>query len=161
MISKNRTFSLLVFLFFLIGSSLQQQRINWTIGNNAINIFTYSSQLNDTQRENYYYWIGLRNSFYYSENSNQLEKLVKYFQPEDESYYTDLFNFSVPGFILTGIVLVSFLVYLIKRFLLKGCKGPKNVTSSYHYTTYFFIGFGVVIGLVFHILTIYNAAISK
>jgi hypothetical protein len=98
---------------------------------------------------------------YYSENSNQLEKLVKYFTPEEETYYKNLYNFSAPGFILTAIVILVFFIYLVKRFLLKGCQGPKNVVQSYHYTTYFLIGFGIVIGLIFHICYIYNAAVSK
>ena len=149
-----------IFLIFIfIPLSIQEN--NWTMINNSINIHTYSSNLTNEQRENYYYWIGLRNSFYYSENSNQLEKLVKYFTPEEETYYKNLYNFSAPGLILTGVVILAFFFYLVKRFLLKGCQGPKNVEQSYRYTTYFLIGFGILIGLIFHIFTIYNAAVSK
>lgn len=149
-----------IFLIFIF-ISLSIQENNWTMINNSINIHTYSSNLTNEQRENYYYWIGLRNSFYYSENSNQLEKLVKYFTPEEETYYKNLYNFSAPGLILTGVVILAFFFYLVKRFLLKGCQGPKNVEQSYRYTTYFLIGFGILIGLIFHIFTIYNAAVSK
>jgi hypothetical protein len=158
---KNKTISLLIFFICFISFYSQEADKNWTIKNNSINIITYESQLDDTQRENYYYWIGLRNSFYYSENSNQLEKLVKYFTPEEETYYKNLYNFSAPGLILTGVVILAFFFYLVKRFLLKGCQGPKNVEQSYRYTTYFLIGFGILIGLIFHIFTIYNAAVSK
>ena len=153
---KNLNIFLLLILF-----SLSIQENNWTIYNNSINIHTYSSKLTNEQRDNYYYWIGLRNSFYYSQNSNQLEKLVKYFTPEDNSYYRNLYKSSIPGFIIAGGALVACAVYLIKRFLLKGCLGPKNILNSYHYTTYFLIGFGVVIGIVFHSLTIYYASKSK
>lgn len=146
---------------FLFSFASQEENINWTIYNNSININSYTSKLNDTEREHYYYWIGLRNSFYYSENSNQLEKLVKYFTPEEENYYKDLYNFSAPGFILASIVIVVFFIYLVKRFLLKGCSGPKKIEKSYHYTTYFLIVFGCLTGLIFHICTIYNAANSK
>ena len=156
MSSKNLNIFLLLILF-----SLSIQENNWTIYNNSINIHTYSSKLTNEQRDNYYYWIGLRNSFYYSQNSNQLEKLVKYFTPEDNSYYRNLYKFSIPGFIIAGGALVACVVYLIKRFLLKGCQGPKNVLNSYHHTTYFLIGFGCVIGIVFHSLTIYYASKSK
>jgi hypothetical protein len=156
MSSKNINIFLLLILF-----SLSIQENNWTIYNNSINIHTYSSNLTNEQRDNYYYWIGLRNSFYFSQNSNQLEKLVKYFTPEDSSYYKNLYKFSAPGFILAGGALVACVVYLIKRFLLKGCQGPKNVLNSYHHTTYFLIGFGCVIGIVFHSLTIYYASKSK
>ena len=156
MFSKNFN----IFILFII-LSLSFQQNNWTMYNNSIKINTIKSNLTNEQRDKYYYWIGLRNSFYYSQNSNQLEKLVKYFTPEEETYYKNLYNFSLPGLILTAGVFVIFLVYLVKRFLLKGCKGPKNVTKSYNNTTYFFIAFGCILGLLFHTLSIYNAAHSK
>ena len=160
MISNKFLFSL--FFLCLISSSLQHKYWDyWTIMNNTITINSQESHLTDEQRDNYYYWVGLRNSFYFSEDSNQLEKVVKYFTPEEEDYYPKLFNFSVPGFICCGAVIVIFLVYLIKRFLLKGCRGPKIIVKSYHYTTYFFIGFGFVSGVVFLSLTIYNCGQSK
>ena len=143
----------------LIGSSFSVK--NWTIGNNSITINSYTSKLSEDERENYYYWVGLRNSFYYSEDSNQLEKLVKYFTPEENKYYRNLFNFSAPGFICSAVVIVIFLVYLVKRFLLKGCKGPKIILQSYHRTTYFFIISRFLIGLIFLSLTIYNCGRSK
>jgi hypothetical protein len=152
--------NLIIFLLLIL-FSLSIQENNWTMYNNSINIITYSSKLTNEQRDNYYYWIGLRNSFYYSQNSNQLEKLVKYFTPEEKSYYKDLYKFGVPGFIIAGGALVACVVYLINRFLLKGCLGHKKVLKSYHYTTYFLIGFGVVIGIVFHSLTISYASKSK
>ena len=149
-----------IFILFII-FTLSFQENNWTIFNNSIKIHSYASNLTNEQRDKYYYWIGLRNSFYFSENSNQLEKLVKYFTPEDKSYYKNLYKFSIPGFILTGAALVAGIVYLIKRFLLKGCLGPKTVIKSYHYTTYFLICFGFVIGIVFHSLTINYASKSQ
>ena len=103
----------------------------------------------------------LRNSFYYSENSNQLEKLVKYFTPEEENYYKNIFTFSVPGLILAGVDLIVLVIYLVKRFLLKGCLGPKNVVKSYHYQTYFLIAFGCLVGIIFHAFALYNASKSK
>jgi len=158
MFQKNCVIYLL--LFYLIAFSSQEQN-NWTIYNNSITINNYKSNLTDEQRESYYYWIGLRNSFYYSRDTNQLEKLVKYFTPEDENYYKSIFHFSIPGFVLTGISFLVFIIYLIQRFLLKGCAGPKIVEDSYHYITYFLIIFGCAAGLTFHIFVIYNAANSK
>ena len=133
----------------------------WTIGNNSIILNYYESKMNDTLRNNYYYWIGLRNSFYFSEDSNQLEKLVKYFTPEEKNYYKDLFTFSAPGFICSAAVIVIFFIYIVKRFLLKGCRGPKIEMKSYHYTTYFFIITGFSIGIIFLSLTIYNSRKSE
>ena len=108
--------SLNVFLlFFLISFTIQEKGDYWKMENNSISILPYKSSLNDSDRDNYYYWIGLRNSFYYSENSNQLEKLVKYFTPEEENYYKNIFTFSVPGLILAGVDLIVLVIYLIKR----------------------------------------------
>lgn len=158
MFQKNCVIYLL--LFYLIAFSSQEQN-NWTIYNNSITINNYKSNLTDEQRESYYYWIGLRNSFYYSRDTNQLEKLVKYFTPEEEGYYSTLFSFSIPSFICAIAVIVCFIVYLVKRFLLKGCQGPKIYTKSYDQITYFFIITGVAIGLISLIVTIYNAGKSK
>ena len=153
---------LFLFLSLLnLSFSKKQKEEYWKIGNNTITLNSYISNLTDKQRDHYYYWIGLRNSFYYSEDSNQLEKLVKYFSPEEEDYYKDLFTFSAPGFICAGVVIVIFFIYLIKRFLLKGCQGPKTEMASYHYLTYFFIGSGFLIGTIFLSLTIYNSAKSE
>ena len=157
MLGEKSFFSIL----FLCLISLSIQQKNWTIYNNSIVINSYVSGLTEEQRDNYYYWVGLRNSFYYSEDSNQLEKLVKYFTPEEEDYYSKLFGFSVPGFICAAVVIVIFIVYLIQRFLLKGCRGPKIIVKSYHHTTYFFIIAGFLIGLVSLSITIYNCGKSK
>ena len=152
----------LIFSFFLIlilDYSLEQ--FNWTIINNSITINSYETQLTDDERDDYYYWIGLRNSFYYSKDTDQLEKLVKYFTPEEDDYYSDLFHFSAPGFIAAGAVIIIFIAYLIKRFLLKGCKGPKIIVKSYHTSTFIYIALGFLIGIIFLSLTIYNCAKSK
>ena len=152
-----------VYLFLilsLINLSFSED-VYWNIGNNSITLNSYSSKLKEKQRDNYYYWIGLRNSFYYSEDSNQLEKLVEYFSPEEKDYYKDLFTFSAPGFICAGVVVVIFIIYLIKRFLLKGCKGPKTEMESYHIMTFIYIATGFLVGIIFLSLTIYNSSVSK
>lgn len=158
MFQKNCVIYLL--LFYLIAFSSQEEN-NWTIYNNSITINNYKSNLTDEQRESYYYWIGLRNSFYYSRDTNQLEKLVKYFTPEEEDYYSNLFSFSVPFIICAAVVIVLFLVYLVKRFLLKGCRGPKIYTKSYDHVTYFFLITGFAVGFISLCVTIHNARKSK
>lgn len=152
-------FMILILFLFLITANCQEEY--WRIGNNTITINPYLSTLTEDQRDDYYYWVGLRNSFYFADNTDQLEKLVKYFTPEEENYYKNLCYFSVPGFICAAAVIVIFIIYLIKRFLLKGCLGPKKVINSYHYATYFFIICGFVVGLTFLILTVYNCSKSK
>ena len=151
----------LIFILYLI--SFIYELKNWTIGNNEIIINSYSSKLSEDQRDNYYYWVGLRNSFYYSEDSDKLEKLVKYFTPEEDNYYRKLFKFSTPGFICAAGVIVIVIAYLIKRFLLKGCKGPKerNIVKSYNISTFIFLIIGFLVGIIFLSLTIYNSAKSK
>ena len=150
-----------IFLLYLISFSYELK--NWTIGDNEIIINSYSSKLSEDQRDNYYYWVGLRNSFYYSEDSDKLEKLVKYFTPEEDNYYRKLFKFSTPGFICAAGVIVIVIAYLIKRFVLKGCKGPKekNIVKSYNISTYIFLITGFLVGIIFLSLTIYNSAKSK
>ena len=152
-----------IYLFLiisLINLSFSEDKY-WNIGNNSITLNSYTSKLKDKERDNYYYWIGLRNSFYFSEDSNQLEKLVEYFSPEEKDYYKDLFTFSAPGFICAGVVVVIFIIYLIKRFLLKGCKGPKTEMESYHIMTFIYIATGFLVGIIFLSLTIYNSSVSK
>ena len=152
-----------IYLFLiisLINLSFSEDKY-WNIGNNSITLNSYTSKLKDKERDNYYYWIGLRNSFYFSEDSNQLEKLVEYFSPEEKNYYKDLFTFSAPGFICAGVVVVIFFIYLIKRFLLKGCKGPKIEMQSYHIMTFIYIASGFLVGIIFLSLTMYNSATSK
>lgn len=158
MTGYNRTFLL---LFLCIISLSYQADSNWTFDGDQIKINSYKSNLSEEQRDNYYFWIGLRNSFYFSDNLNQLEKLVKYFTPEEEKYYTKLYKFSIPCLICGGALLVIIFVYLIKRFLLRGCRGPKIVEKSYHHSAYFFLIFGVVVGLVCMIIGLYNASKSK
>ena len=153
--------NLITFIFFVILLSPSFEIQNWTLGDNEIIINSYSSKLTEDERDNYFYWIGLRNSFYYSEDSNQLEKLVKYFTPEEDNYYKKLFNFSTPGFICASAVILIFIFYLIKRFLLKGCKGPKKVVKAYNIMTYIYIITGFLIGIIFLSLTVYNGGKSK
>lgn len=156
--SNNKLINYILFLYLL---SFSFEIKNWTIGDNEIIINSYSSNLTEDERDNYFYWIGLRNSFYFSEDSNKLEKLVKYFTPEEDNYYKKLFNFSATGFICAAGVILIFIFYLIKRFLLKGCRGPKKVVKAYNIMTIVYIIVGFLIGLIFLSLTIYNGGKSK
>ena len=134
---------------------------NWTMGNNSIKINYYESKLTDEQRDNYYYWIGLRNSFYYYEDMNQLEKLVTYFAPENDDYYSNLFTFITPFCLFGGGVAICIVIYLVRRFILKGCRGPKIIEHSYHTVTYTIIGFGFFVGFISLCCTIYYANQSE
>ena len=152
----------LVFFFLFITLIIPSLNFeNWTIYNNSITINSIKSNLTREQRDDYYYWIGLRNSFYYSQDSNQLEKLVKYFSPEDPEYYSNLHSFTIPSIIIACSILVITIIYLITRFFFHGCQGPKAVDKSYYYITYVIIGFGFVWGLVFLILMLYNSSKSE
>lgn len=151
-------------VFFIIALSLlaySNSNANWTMGNNTIKINTYESKLTEEQRDNYYYWIGLRNSFYYQKENNKLEKLVTYFAPEQDDYYSNLRNFIIPFGFCSGAVVIILVIYLVQRFLLKGCRGPKIIAKSYHNTTYFIIIFGFLLGFISLIVTLYNASKSE
>ena len=148
-------------LLFLTLLSYTIQLDYCVIGNNTITINTYQSSLNHTQRnQSYYYWIGVRNDYYYSD-ATMLEKMVKYFTPEEENYYSNLFGFSVPLFICAGILVFFLLVYLVMRFLLKGCQGPKIIENSFVLQTKIILIFGGVVSIVFLITTTVYAAKSK
>ena len=69
MMGKNTVISF--FFLCLIASTFQQD--NWTIFNNSITINSFKSGLTDEQRDDYFYWVGLRNSFYYYDDPDQLE----------------------------------------------------------------------------------------
>ena len=56
-----------ILLLCLISFSFQNEHDNWTIYNNSIIINSYVSGLTEEERDNYFYWVGLRNSFYFSE----------------------------------------------------------------------------------------------
>lgn len=158
MIGNNKLFILLLLCIF---SYTMQGNGNWTMGDNETTIHSYVSSLTEEQRDKYYYWIGLRNSFYFSGNLNQLEKLVKYFTPEEEKYYSDLYNFSLPCMICAGAIFLCTIVFLFQRCICHGCKGPKIIEQTYINTTYFILIAGAIIGLVCMIISLYNAAKSK
>ena len=157
MMGKNTIISF--FFLCLVASTFQHE--NWTIFNNSITINSLKSGLTDEQRDDYFYWVGLRNSFYYYDDPDQLEKLAHYFTPENDDYYSNLFSFSAPGFICAGAVFIVLIVYLVKRFLMNGCKGPKIIIKSYHYITYFFLITGFLVGIICLSGTIHNSRISK
>ena len=159
MTTYNKLNFLLLFCLCLL--TLSNAEKNWTMGNNTVTILPYETKLTEEQRENYYYWIGLRNSFYYPYDNNQLEKLVKYFTPEEEDYYSNLHDFIIPFAICAGAVIVVLIIYFVRRFILKGCRGPKLIEKSYHNATYFIIGFGFLLGFVSFIFVLYNASHSK
>lgn len=152
-------------VFFFIAICLitytESKDSNWTMGNNTIKINTYESKLTEEERDRYYYWIGLRNSFYYQKENNKLEKLVTYFAPENEDYYSNLGSFKVPFYICAVAVVIVLIIYLVQRFLLKGCRGPKIIAKSYHNSTYFIIIFGFFLGFISLIITLYNDSKSK
>ena len=84
-----------------------------------------------------------------------------YLHWKDVEYWDKRDNFSPLKGELNGLDNILSNPKDIRRFLFKGCLGPKNVEKSYHYITYFLIAFGCLIGLIFHICTVYNAAKSK
>ena len=157
----NRKTTVFFFIAICLITYSKTKEANWTMGNNTIKINTYQSKLTEEERSRYYYWIGLRNSFYYQKENNQLEKLVTYFAPEDEDYYSNLRAFIIPFCFCSAAVVIVLIIYLVQRFVLKGCRGPKIITKSYHNSTYFIIIFGFLLGFISLIITLYNSSHSK
>ena len=134
----------------------------YTIANNSITINTYKSSINQSERSNYYYWIGLRNSFYYSQSEGKLAKLVKYFIPEDETYYPSLYKFGSPFFALGCLIIVCMIAYLFLRFICKGCQGPKKSnTDDSSWGPWALIIIGFLISAIFFTMGLYYAAKQK
>lgn len=134
----------------------------YVIANDTIKINIYQSSLTDKQRSNYYYWIGFRNSFYYSESEGKLAKLIKYFAPQDEGYYLALYKFGAPFFAVGCLIGLCLLIYLVMRFLLKKCQGPKRgIDDSFAYSTWGLIIFGFLVGIIFFSMGMYHAGKQK
>ncbi len=127
----------------------------WESGNNTITIKMLQSNLTKAERENYYYWIGIRNNFFYESTEGILEKNVKYFSPEDPEYYGKIMHFGTIFFVLAGLVLLALCAYLIIRFFLHGCQGPKIIENSYLYGTYSIIIGGFIASIVLLAFTTY------
>lgn len=154
-----RIFLLVLFCFFSL--SKQDDVKNWTMDNNSIDVNYYKSKLTEKQRDDYYAWIGVRNSFVFSGNLNQLEKLTKYFTPEKDGYYSRLGWYGLPCYICAIIIIIIIFVYLIRSRFFKGCRGPKNPDNAFIKGTYFVLISGFVIGFLGMIFTLYHAAVSK
>jgi len=154
-----------IIILATIFSSKSEEKENFTFWkdiNGEIHLNESDYGLNDSERAEYYYYIGLRNTFYYPDSDDvQLEKLEKYFSPEESNYYSQLFRFCIPGFLAAAAVVVIFIVYLVKRFILKGCRGPKVIVKSYHHTTYFLLISGFLVGVISLSFTMNYSAISK
>ena len=55
---------LFILLISLVCPKTQSSGKNWTIFNNSITLLPYTSSLTEEQRDHYFYWVGLRNSFF-------------------------------------------------------------------------------------------------
>jgi len=173
------TLTIFLFLFHLIiytdGEEIStidmDNNAEWTIGDNDIEIHFFSSDSSEEERlkkrDDYFNnWIGLRNSLICTNTSACFEKKeeFKYFNfTKQIDYITDVvFNpYSIPCFGLMLCIIIVFIIYLVQKFLLKGCKGPKVVVKAYHYTTFAYIITGMVLGIIFLSISLYNAGASQ
>ena len=119
------TLTLSLILIFLSSCNTQSPTYPpYEISENSITIKSYSSNLTNEQRQEYKYWIGIRNSFYYSKDDNKYAKVIKYFTPEDSNYYPKIYFFSYPFYIIATLIGALILYYLVKE-LIK-CKQIQN-----------------------------------
>ena len=93
-----------------------------------LNIFQSPNKINPNSNPDYIEWVFIRDAFRYdySEDNDTYVKLVDYFAPETDNYYKDKLDFAG---LFIGCAVISFvciIIYLIIRFVKKGCMGPKN-----------------------------------
>ena len=157
------TLTLSLILIFLSSCNTQSPTYPpYEISENSITIKSYSSNLTNEQRQEYKYWIGIRNSFYYSKDDNKYAKVIKYFTPEDPNYYPKIYLFSYPFYIIATLIGALILYYLVMRFLFRRCQGPKKVVeNSYEYFVWGLIILGSAIALVFFYMGIYHLGKQK
>lgn len=134
----------------------------YTLEGNEVKINTYKSKLTKSEREDYLYWIRLRNSFYYSDKDGRLAKMTNYFEPEKEGYYKPVYYFGIPYFFCGILFAFLLLVYLFVRFVLKGCNGPKKgITDSYTCSAWGIALFGTTVAIVMFSLALYHGVKQK
>jgi hypothetical protein len=157
------TLTLSLILIFLSSCNSQSPTYPpYEISENSITIKSYSSNLTNEQRQEYQYWIGIRNSFYYSKDENKYAKVIKYFTPEDSNYYPNIYRFSYLFYIIATLIGALILYYLVMRFLFRRCQGPKKVVeNSYEYFVWGLIALGSAIALVFLYMGIYHLGKQK
>jgi len=107
-------------------------------GKDELIVPRYKSSLTEEQRKEYMVWVEFKNSL--NSYEGQLAKLTKYFAPENPTYYSTIYKSGWPFYTLAGIFGFSLLVYIIMRFGMKYCMGPKqHITTSYSYFTWILI----------------------
>lgn len=115
------------------------------------------SKVSQKERAQYFQWVGLRDSFYYSGRTDLLIQLINYFTPEAEDYFSSLFIFGIIFFILAGILSVALILYLILRFGFKMFTGPKKYERSFGIFTWIIILIGASISFIALSIAIYNS----
>jgi hypothetical protein len=125
-----------------------------------IQSINYKSKLTDEQRgqtsKGYYYWVNYKNSFN-AESSSKLAKLTKYYEPENENYYTNLNKYGIPFHSISGLFALLLIIYLIMRFFMGYFKGPKtHISNWYGYFSWLLIIFGFFSAIILFCLSLSN-----
>lgn len=89
-----------------------------------------SISLTQTERNDYTYWINIRNSIEF--DSNQLAKTARLYRPEDSSYESTLNGYGVILYVLSGLSILILLLYFIGRFGFNSFIGGKTVKTNRH-----------------------------
>lgn len=109
--------------------------------------------LNNDQRAEYYYWVKFKNSFTF--DANQKAKLARAFTPEDPSYEKRSQNITWFMYLFAGLFGLSFLVYLVGRFILNRFKGPKtHISPWYGRMAFVFVFIGFVCCITFYSISL-------
>ena len=119
-----------ILLFFSISSSNNYAE-PYSLYNNTIEINTYKSEIKEAQLLNYQDWISIRNAFFYSNKEKRLSKYEIYFDISNPNYLKRMNDFGLPFFVSSYFTLIFLIFYLIMRFIVKKCQGPKKIEKSY------------------------------
>ena len=119
-----------ILLFFSISSSNNYAE-PYSLYNNTIEINTYKSEIKEAQLLNYQDWISIRNAFFYSNKEKRLSKYEIYFDISNPDYLKRMNDFGLPFFVSSYFTLIFLIFYLIMRFIVKKCQGPKKIEKSY------------------------------
>ena len=125
-------FIIFILLFFSISSSNNDKELKpYSLYNNTIEINTYKSEIKEAQLLNYQDWISIRNAFFYSNKEKRLSKYEIYFDISNPDYLKKMNDFGLPFFVSSYFTLIFLIFYLIMRFIVKKCQGPKKIEKSY------------------------------
>ena len=120
----------------------------------------FISQLTNDERQKYEEMIDSKRAF-----SASMNKVYKSFNPEREGYWKGLNYVTLLFFYISLVLIVAIIFYLILRFLLNKCPGPKkatDITRCYRNTSWVLMGISTItVIILFSIILSYSVKVNK